>query len=268
MGFYVTGSECERREKTHPPSKNRVWDFFATFHTCAGQNIASAQYPRPENEPTPTATASGARYYGYRFYSPGLGRWISRDTIEEQGGLNLYGFVDNDPVNWFDTLGDSKSNGGDDSSTWKDFWKAAVEIHKNYEKYKKLTDQAKQTFRTQINPNYDCCWKCKSGYKVSDWDDPDNPNIGYQVLHRQIGCELQKAGASQEAMALLNVLYETKTSIYEMFAKLEVSKKSGVDDWIWDTAKDMAAVMEGWQQGGGDCATKFIPSECTKKDGK
>ncbi len=211
---------------------------------------------------------TGFYYYGYRFYSPGLGRWISRDTIEEQGGLNLYGFVDNDPVNWFDTLGDSKSNGGDDSSTWKDFWKAAVEIHKNYEKYKKLTDQAKQTFRTQINPNYDCCWKCKSGYKVSDWDDPDNPNIGYQVLHRQIGCELQKAGASQEAMALLNVLYETKTSIYEMFAKLEVSKKSGVDDWIWDTAKDMAAVMEGWQQGGGDCATKFIPSECTKKDGK
>ena len=215
-----------------------------------------------------TDDETGLVMYELRAYNPVLGRWLSRDPIAELGGINLYGFVDNDPLNWFDTLGDSKSNGDDDSSTWKDLWKAAVEIHKNYEKYKKLTDQAKQTFRTQINPNYDCCWKGKSGYKVSDWDDPDNPNIGYQVLHRQMGCELQKAGASQEAMALLNVLYETKTSIYEMLAKLKVSKKSGVDDWIWDTAKDMAAVMEGWQQGGGDCITRFIPSECTKKDGK
>jgi RHS repeat-associated protein len=44
-------------------------------------------------------------YYGYRYYSPALGRWLSRDPIEERGGLNLYGFVNNDPVNRFDHLG-------------------------------------------------------------------------------------------------------------------------------------------------------------------
>ena len=44
-------------------------------------------------------------YYGYRYYSPALGRWMSRDPIEEKGGLNLYGFVDNDPVNKWDKLG-------------------------------------------------------------------------------------------------------------------------------------------------------------------
>jgi len=44
-------------------------------------------------------------YYGYRYYSPALGRWLSRDPIEEQGGLNLYGFVNNDPVNKWDVLG-------------------------------------------------------------------------------------------------------------------------------------------------------------------
>jgi RHS repeat-associated protein len=38
-------------------------------------------------------------------YSPSLGRWLSRDPIEERGGLNLYGFVNNDPVNRFDHLG-------------------------------------------------------------------------------------------------------------------------------------------------------------------
>jgi len=44
-------------------------------------------------------------YYGHRYYSPELGRWISRDPIEEAGGLNLYGMVGNDPVNSVDLLG-------------------------------------------------------------------------------------------------------------------------------------------------------------------
>ena len=44
-------------------------------------------------------------YYGFRFYSPGQGRFLNRDPIEEQGGLNLYAFVGNDPVNRVDWLG-------------------------------------------------------------------------------------------------------------------------------------------------------------------
>lgn len=41
----------------------------------------------------------------YRYLHPTLGRWPSRDPIAERGGLNLYGFVDNNPVNWVDALG-------------------------------------------------------------------------------------------------------------------------------------------------------------------
>jgi hypothetical protein len=44
-------------------------------------------------------------YYGYRYYSPELGRWLSRDPIQESGGINLYGVVGNDPVNAWDYLG-------------------------------------------------------------------------------------------------------------------------------------------------------------------
>jgi hypothetical protein len=33
------------------------------------------------------------------------GRWPSRDPIEEQGGINLYGFVGNDGLNRIDVLG-------------------------------------------------------------------------------------------------------------------------------------------------------------------
>jgi hypothetical protein len=42
---------------------------------------------------------------GQRYYSPSLGRFINRDPIEEQGGLNLYAFVRNDAVNQWDYLG-------------------------------------------------------------------------------------------------------------------------------------------------------------------
>jgi RHS repeat-associated protein len=47
----------------------------------------------------------GLYYYGYRHYAPRLGRWLNRDPIEEQGGLNLYAFVGNGPMGEWDYLG-------------------------------------------------------------------------------------------------------------------------------------------------------------------
>jgi hypothetical protein len=44
-------------------------------------------------------------YYGYRYYSPTLGRWINRDPSGEEGGINLYSFIRNDPINSWDYLG-------------------------------------------------------------------------------------------------------------------------------------------------------------------
>jgi RHS repeat-associated protein len=52
-----------------------------------------------------TGGADGLIYYGYRQYDSVTGRWPSRDPIEEQGGVNLYGFASNDGVNKWDILG-------------------------------------------------------------------------------------------------------------------------------------------------------------------
>ena len=49
---------------------------------------------------------TGLVYYNYRYYDPQLGRWISRDPIEEQGGYNLYGMIENNPMWGWDTLGE------------------------------------------------------------------------------------------------------------------------------------------------------------------
>ena len=48
---------------------------------------------------------SGLVDFGYRYYAPGLGNWMSRDPLGEAGGLNLYGYVGNDPVNMMDADG-------------------------------------------------------------------------------------------------------------------------------------------------------------------
>lgn len=48
---------------------------------------------------------TGLVYYGRRYYSPGQGRFLGRDPIGEEGGINLYGFVSNSPVNHWDYLG-------------------------------------------------------------------------------------------------------------------------------------------------------------------
>jgi RHS repeat-associated protein len=63
---------------------------------------------------------TGLYYYGYRYYNPSTGRWLSRDPIEELGSrllqvttespreqerVNLYGFCLNNPIMYVDKDG-------------------------------------------------------------------------------------------------------------------------------------------------------------------
>ncbi|MBK9119046.1 MAG: RHS repeat-associated core domain-containing protein [Phycisphaerales bacterium] len=48
---------------------------------------------------------AGLGYWGYRYYSPSLGRWMSRDPIEEEGGYGLYLYTHNAMPSKVDPLG-------------------------------------------------------------------------------------------------------------------------------------------------------------------
>jgi RHS repeat-associated protein len=52
-----------------------------------------------------TDRESGLNYYGYRFYDPVDGRWLNRDPLAEDGGLNLFKILSNDLQQSYDYLG-------------------------------------------------------------------------------------------------------------------------------------------------------------------
>jgi RHS repeat-associated protein len=48
---------------------------------------------------------SGLHLAPFRAYDVKTARWISRDPIEEAGGVNLYGYVGNESISYFDPIG-------------------------------------------------------------------------------------------------------------------------------------------------------------------
>ena len=85
--------------------KVRYGDFLPPCSSSHWLDGAGAKEPRWMQSDTATKTASGVRNYGFRYYSPEMGRWLNRDPIAEKGGLNLYGMCRNDAVNKWDYLG-------------------------------------------------------------------------------------------------------------------------------------------------------------------
>lgn len=57
-----------------------------------------------------TDRESSLVYYGYRYYQLNFARWLSRDPLGVSGGMNVYGFVGNNPLMFVDPLGLEGSN--------------------------------------------------------------------------------------------------------------------------------------------------------------
>ncbi len=55
--------------------------------------------------------ATGLYYYGFRYYQPWVGRWLSADPAGAVDGLNLYAMVANNPMTLVDSKGLKKKKG-------------------------------------------------------------------------------------------------------------------------------------------------------------
>ncbi|MGD9160247.1 MAG: RHS repeat-associated core domain-containing protein, partial [Desulfobacteraceae bacterium] len=50
---------------------------------------------------------TGLHYNYHRYYDPSTGRYLTPDPIGLSGGINLYTYVENNPINWIDPEGHS-----------------------------------------------------------------------------------------------------------------------------------------------------------------
>ena len=80
------------------------------FYTPFGEPMGETSNQIDHNQPFGFSTkrgdfASGLLDFGYRFYVPHMERWLNRDPIGINGGLNIYGYVGGSPVMRIDPLG-------------------------------------------------------------------------------------------------------------------------------------------------------------------
>jgi len=101
-----TTSDQNTRPALRPAGRKTASGFFLRNHPKRTRKILrKSRNSRLVARPAAMKSASGVRYYGLRYYNPSTGRWLSRDPIAEQGGLNLYGYCLNDPINHVDPFG-------------------------------------------------------------------------------------------------------------------------------------------------------------------
>jgi len=105
-------------------------------------------------------------YYGFRYYNPQTGRWLSMDPMEEEGGVNLYGFVDNAPTDFVDTDGLQKKSSND--FYWRNWKKQNPNRDKTQDKTRKETLDRGCIGITCLNlgeprmPNVSNCFRLRS----------------------------------------------------------------------------------------------------------
>jgi insecticidal toxin complex protein TccC len=83
------------QEEYYPFGGTAVW---------AARNTIEARY-KTVRYSGKERDATGLYYYGYRYYLPWLGRWLSADPAGTIDGLNLYRMVRNNPVRFCDSNG-------------------------------------------------------------------------------------------------------------------------------------------------------------------
>ena len=153
-------------------------------------------------------------YFGYRYYDPRLGRWLSRDPMGEAGGFNLYAYCGNDPVNRHDPLGlaDEKSLWGDSWGLYEPSWwekLAAVFVGREYVNAKRdraMTEALGGRVMSPADASRAAMEAARAKYRWDEDHGIDISDAGYQERFR----EEINGGLKSQGMAAENGLAEAQ----------------------------------------------------------
>ena len=88
------------QEEYYPYGGTAVW----TARSAVEADYKTVRYSGKERD------ATGLYYYGYRYYQPWSGRWLSSDPAGTVDGLNLFRMCRNNPVTYTDPDGRNPVN--------------------------------------------------------------------------------------------------------------------------------------------------------------
>ena len=101
---YVHADHLGSPHKMTDANQALVWDAvytpFGQVHSITGTATNNQRFPGQYAD-----AETGFNYNYFRDYDPTTGRYIESDPIGINGGLNLYGYVEGNPVNYIDPSG-------------------------------------------------------------------------------------------------------------------------------------------------------------------
>ncbi|MBI3459881.1 RHS repeat-associated core domain-containing protein [Candidatus Acetothermia bacterium] len=171
------------RQTVFAPGPNGVVNFGGGDVVTPGVSTVNNPYMytgrRLDTETLRLDTGIGLYYYRTRYVDTDEGRFISRDTIGFEGGINLYEYVDSEPTAYTDPIGMQKcccccivdaeiknSKQINDATTWGHSFD--VEIKLEYKESDKASDCTLQWWeKTDLMPQ----WQKDAGLKDNDWND-------------------------------------------------------------------------------------------------
>jgi RHS repeat-associated protein len=102
--YYYTrdhlGSVREMCSSTGTITSRMAYDMYGVTTTVSGTVLPTKQYAGYYQHQT-----SGLEFAVYRAYDSNTGRWLSRDLVGESGGIDLYRYCGDEPIDFDDPLG-------------------------------------------------------------------------------------------------------------------------------------------------------------------
>ena len=172
--------------------------------------------------------------------SEACAKWPNRDPLGEKGGVNLYDYVANNPVNRVDSFGLQIGPG-------------TAAIIADLAACKAIMDQAYNAAQ-RAQPGLNNQYTCECHGKETD---VNTAMPGNGLGHCLVGYYAKKFGASKACLAAANAGFEGLEflTLHEWWPNPFA--------WAYDTGRDVGQTFRGY---GKDSPEGCVPSNCKKKN--